>query len=154
MIRIMFVCHGNICRSPMAEFVLKDMIHKEGLNDKITVVSSATSSEEIGNPVHYGTQKILKEHDIYTKGKVAVKLKASDYSHYNFLIGMDDRNIGNMKRLFQGDPNHKVSKLLSFVSSNKDIADPWYTSDFETTYDDVYQSCDALLTFIQKEYNL
>lgn len=150
MIRIMFVCHGNICRSTMAEFVMKDMIKKEGLSDKVYVASSATSREEIGNPVHYGTRNKLREHGISTDGKYAVQLTKNDYKEYDYILGMDSYNIRNILRITDGDPEGKVSKLLD-LTSGRDIADPWYTGNFDETYDDVMEGCEALLKKIQEK---
>lgn len=148
MIRVLFVCHGNICRSPMAEFVMRDLVKKENLETIISIASAATSTEEIGNPVHYGTKKKLKEHGISTEGKYAVQLTQKDYSIYDYLVGMEQRNITNMLRLLGGDPEGKVRRLLDYTDRPRDIADPWYTGDFDTTYDDIYEGCQALLQFI------
>lgn len=145
MIKIMFVCHGNICRSPMAEFVMKDLIDKKGLNESFLIVSSATSTEEIGNTVHPGTRKKLLEHNISTGQKRAVQLKREDYNKYDYLIGMDQRNIVNIGRIVGEDVDNKVFHLLNLTTNPRDIADPWYTGDFETTYNDVYEGCCVLL---------
>ena len=150
MLKIMFVCHGNICRSTMAEFVMKDMINKAGLSDKVYIASSATSREEIGNPVHYGTRNKLREVGISTEGKYAVQLTKSDYSKYDCIIGMDGYNIRNILHITGGDPDGKVSKLLD-LTFGRDIADPWYTGDFDETYDDVMEGCSALLKKIQEK---
>lgn len=148
MINILFVCHGNICRSPMAEFVFRDMIKKNGLEAMIRCESSATSTEEIGNSVHYGTKKKLREVGILVEGKQAVQLKRSDYDKYDMLLGMDQRNITNMMRILGSDPKGKVKRFLDFSNHPRDIADPWYTGDFETAYQDVYEGCDCLLTYL------
>lgn len=149
MIKIMFVCHGNICRSPMAEFVFKDLICKKGLNDKFTVASSATSTEEIwngvGNPVYPPAKRILNSHGISCEGKRAVQLKKADYDNFDYFIGMDGANIRNMNRILGGDPAGKIYKLLTFAGRSDDVADPWYTGDFETTYKDVLTGCEGLL---------
>lgn len=149
MIKIMFVCHGNICRSPMAEFVFKDLICKKGLNDKFTVASSATSTEEIwngvGNPVYPPAKRILNSHGISCEGKSAVQLKKADYDNFDYFIGMDGANIRNMNRILGGDPAGKIYKLLTFAGRSDDVADPWYTGDFETTYKDVLTGCEGLL---------
>lgn len=152
--RIMFVCHGNICRSTMAEFVMKDLVEQRGLADRFVIASSATSTEEIGNPVHYGTRDILAEKGISCEGKRAVQLRAADYADYDLFIGMDSANIRNMRRMLKGDPQDKVHKLLEFpegVSADQasDVADPWYTGDFETTYHDALRGCQALLAFLR-----
>ncbi len=150
MLKIMFVCHGNICRSTMAEFVMKDMVKKEKLEDKVYIASSATSREEIGNPVHYGTRNKLREHGISTEGKYAVQLTKQDYAEYDYILGMDSYNIRNILRITDGDPDKKVAKLLDFTSG-RDIADPWYTGNFDATYDDVLEGCTALLKNIQEK---
>lgn len=152
--RIMFVCHGNICRSTMAEFVMKDLVEKRGLADSFVIASSATSTEEIGNPVYPGTRRILAAQGISCEGKRAVQLRAVDYDAYDLFIGMDAANVRNMRRMLKGDPAGKVHKLLEFpegVSADEasDVADPWYTGDFETTYEDVLNGCEALLAFLR-----
>ena len=145
MIKVLFICLGNICRSPMAEFVFRDMVQKRGLADRFHIASAATSSEELGNPVHRGTTEKLKEYGISTKGKYAVQLKKKDYQEYDYLIGMDDANVRNMERIAGGDPEHKIYKLLEFAGSGRAIADPWYTGNFEVTYADVLEGCEAFL---------
>ena len=149
MINIMFVCHGNICRSTMAEFVLKDMVAKLGIQDEFHIESSATSREEIGNPVHYGTRNKLREHGISTEGKYAVQLTKKDYDDYDYLIAMDSYNIRNMAKIIGDDPHKKVYKLLDFCNGG-DIADPWYTGNFDITYDDVKRGCEGLLKHLRK----
>ena len=144
-IGILMVCHGNICRSPMAEFVMKDLIEKKHLSEQFYVASAATSTEEIGNPVHHGTRKKLKEVGISSEGKYAVQLTQNDYSKYHYLIGMEQQN---MMRILGSDPEGKVRRLLDYGSNPRDIADPWYTGDFEITYHDVREGCEALLTHI------
>lgn len=151
MIKILFVCHGNICRSPMAEFVMRDMVTKRGLGGQFYIASSATSREEIGNPVHPGTRKKLKELGISTAGKYAVQLKKKDYQEYDYLIGMDEWNIRNILRIVGSDPQGKVHKLLEFAGSGRDIADPWYTGNFEVTYEDIREGCEGLLSHILRE---
>lgn len=149
MIKILFICHGNICRSPMAEFVLKDMVKKRGFSEKFYIASAATSNEEIGNGVHYGTVRKLAQYGISARGKYAVRLKKSDYGDYDYLIGMDSMNIRNILRIIGSDPDNKVSKLLSFAGDGSDISDPWYTGDFDKTYDDVVRGCEGLLKTIE-----
>lgn len=151
MLKILFVCHGNICRSPMAEFVMRDMIKKRGLDGKIMTASAATSTEEIGNPVHSGTRRKLREHGISTDGKYAVQLTKSDYDKYDLLIGMDSANIRNMKRITGGD--EKIVRLLDLTDEPRDVADPWYTGDFDTTYNDIVKGCKALLNKLEGELN-
>jgi protein-tyrosine phosphatase len=135
----------------MAEFVMKDMIEKEHLGNRFYVASAATSTEETGNPVHRGTREKLREYGISTEGKYAVQLSTKDYDKYNYLIGMEQRNVTNMLRILGGDPDGKVKCLLDYSSDPRDIADPWYTGDFDRTYDDVYEGCKALLTFILEQ---
>lgn len=142
---ILFICHGNICRSPMAEFVMKDLVEKCGKSDDFLIESRATSTEEIGNPVHQGTRRKLAEHGISCSGKRAVQLRKSDYEKYDLLICMDDWNVRNTLRIIASDPQNKVGKLLSFAGESGDIADPWYTGNFDETYDDVLRGCTALL---------
>ena len=149
MIKILFICHGNICRSPMAEFVMKDLVQRKGLKDRFYIASAATSTEEIGNPVHHGTRRKLREVGIVTEGKCAIQLTRNDYENYDYLIGMEQRNITNMLRILGGDPHRKVHRLLDFSNTPRDIADPWYTDNFDITYHDVLEGCNALLAFIQ-----
>ncbi len=148
MIKVLFVCHGNICRSPMAEFVLKDMAAKKGMENNFEIASAATSREEIGNGVHRGTKEKLKEQGISTKGKYAVQLKKEDYQKYDYIIAMDQNNIRNIKRIIGEDKEKKVHLLLSFAKENRDIADPWYTGDFDKTYEDVVKGCKGFLETI------
>ncbi len=152
MIKVLFVCHGNICRSPMAEFVFRDMVKKEGLTDKITVASAATSYEEIGNSVHRGTKAKLAEVGISAAGKVAVHMEKSDYDKFDYIIGMDNLNIRNILRITGCDPEQKISKLLSFAGDDGDIADPWYTGNFDATYEGVVRGCKALLEKLKKNF--
>lgn len=155
MIKVLFVCHGNICRSPMAEFIMKDMVKKRGLADEFYIASAATSTEEIwgdrGNPVYPPARKELAKHGLSCDGKYAVQLKREDYAKYDYLIGMDSANIRNMERMCGGDPEGKIYRLLSFAGSSRDVADPWYTRDFKTTYNDVVEGCGALLEYIMAE---
>ncbi len=148
MYRVMFVCHGNICRSPMAEFVLKDMVAKRGLGDEFYIESAATSTDEIGNPPHPGTVRMLKAAHISCKGKRARQLRSSDYGHFDLFVGMDEANVRNMRRMLKGDPAGKVYKLLEFAGSGRDVADPWYTGDFDATYRDVVDGCVGLLAWL------
>ena len=127
MIKVLFVCLGNICRSPMAEFVFRDMAKKQGLAEQFHIASAATSSEELGNPVHRGTTDKLREYGISTRGKYAVQLKKKDYKEYDYILGMEYRNIRSINRIFGSDPEHKVSMLLDYTEHPRDIADPWYT---------------------------
>ncbi|XCP86191.1 low molecular weight protein-tyrosine-phosphatase [Roseburia hominis] len=150
MIKILFVCHGNICRSPMAEFIFRDMVQKRGMGSLFSIASAATSREEIGNPVHYGTARKLKEHGISTYGKYAVQMKKQDYAAYDYIIGMEYRNIRNIERIIGSDPEHKVHRLLDFSANPRDIADPWYTGNFDRTYDDIVEGCEALFLHIME----
>lgn len=139
--RIMFVCHGNICRSPMAEFILKDMVHKAGRDDEFETASSATSREEIGNPVYPPAKTELAKHGISCKGKYAVQLTKADYDRYDRIICMESYNIRNAMRILGDDPESKVCRLLP----DRDVADPWYSGDFETAYNDIYEGCKMIL---------
>lgn len=149
MINILFVCHGNICRSPMAEFVMKDLVKQERIN--VHIESAATSTEEIGNPVHRGTREKLAQHGISTAGKYAVQLTKDDYNKYDYIIGMDSMNIRNIIRITGPDNEGKVHKLLSFAGREGDIADPWYTGNFDDTYADVLAGCKGLLKKLKNE---
>ena len=145
MIKVMMVCYGNICRSPMAEFLLKDMVEKRGLSDKFYIASAATSTEEIGNGVHYGTRKKLAEHGISTDGKTAVQLKKADADKYDYFLGMESMNIRAMTRILGEENKGKIFRLLDFSDKPRDIADPWYTHNFDVTYDDILEGCEAFL---------
>ena len=145
MIKILFICHGNICRSPMAEFVLKDMVHKRGLSARFVIDSAATSTEEIGNGVHHGTRRKLGEMGVPCGDHRAVQMRRSDYGKYDYLIGMDAWNIRNMRRILGEDPEKKVYRLLDFAEHPRDIEDPWYTGNFDVTYEDIVEGCQAFL---------
>ncbi len=151
MIKILFVCHGNICRSPMAEFVMKDMVRKAGLENQFHIASAATSGEELGNPVYPPARRKLAEHGIDCSGKTARRLRKSDYTQYDLLIGMDQANLRNMHRMCGGDPEGKLHLLLDFTNRPGNVADPWYTGDFEATWRDVEQSCQGLLQELAQE---
>lgn len=147
--KVMFVCHGNICRSPMAEFVLKDMVRKRGIADGFRIESAATSTEEIGNGPHRGTVDKLASVGIAVDGhKVARQLTAADYDAFDVFVGMDSANIKNMRRILGGDPAGKVHKMLEFAGVDRDVADPWYTGDFDATYEDVTDGCVGLLAWL------
>ena len=150
MIKIMFVCHGNICRSPMAEFVMRDIIKKAGLNKKIHIASSATSREEIGNPVHPGTRKKLAEYGLSVDGKTAIQITKEDYKNYDYIIVMDSYNLRNLQRIIGSDIEKKVYMLLDFADGG-DIADPWYTGNFDRTYDDILKGCKGLFNKLTTE---
>ena len=145
MTRILFVCHGNICRSPMAEFVMKDLVKKAGLEGQFQIASAATSTEEIGNPVYPPAKRKLAEHGIDCTGKTTRQLKNSDYDQYDLLIGMDRANLRNMHRICGNDFAGKLHLLMDYTGHPGDVADPWYTDDFETTWRDVLEGCQGLL---------
>lgn len=152
MIKVLFVCHGNICRSPMAEFILKDMVEKQGIADHFHIESAATSTEEIwngvGNPVYPPAKEILAKHGIDCNGKRARQIKSDDYENFDFLIAMDDNNLRNMRRIWAEDSKQKIHKMLEYADENRDVADPWYTGDFQKTWDDIYRGCEGLLNQI------
>lgn len=145
MIKILFVCHGNICRSPMAEFVMKHMVKEARLEGQFHIESAATSREELGNPVYPPARKKLSQHGIDCTGKTARQLRSSDYRDYDLLIGMDHANLHNMQRICGGDPDGKIHLLLDYTSRPGDVADPWYTRDFDATWRDVEEGCKGIL---------
>ena len=145
MTKILFVCHGNICRSPMAEFVMKDLVKQTGLEDQFQIASAATSTEEIGCPVYPPARRKLAEHGISCAGKTARQLTKAGYAQYDLLIGMDQANIRNMNRICGGDPDGKIKLLLDFTDRPGDVADPWYTGNFDATWRDVLEGCQRLL---------
>lgn len=150
MVKVLFICHGNICRSTMAEFYMKNIVNKAGLRDSIYIESAATSREEIGNDTHYGTKQRLDEMDIpYTRRK-ARQVTMDDYRNFDYLIIMDENNARKL-RLMIDDVDHKVYKAMTFVGENRDVKDPWYTGNFDETYDDISRSCDALLELIKEQ---
>ena len=144
-IKILFVCHGNICRSPMAEFVMKDLVAKKFRRNDFVIASAATSTEELGNPVYPPARRIMALHGLDCHGKYARQITAADYSAYDYLIGIDNRNIVNMKRFFGGDPENKISLLLNWAGIDREVADPWYSGDFEATWEDITTGCSAIL---------
>ena len=149
MIKVLFCCHGNICRSPMAEFVMKDLVKKAGLEHQFTIASAATSTEEIGNPVYPPARRKLAEHGIDCGGHAARQLRRDDYDRWDYLVGMDSANLRNMHRICGGDPEGKISLLLDWTGHPGSVADPWYTGDFEATWQDVLAGCQALLEQIR-----
>ena len=152
MIKVLFVCHGNICRSTMAESVMTHLVKNQGLTDLFYINSAATSREEIGNSPHYGTVNKLRQVGIPVIPHCAAQMTKGDYQRYDYLIGMDTANIRNMTRIAGGDPEGKIYKLLSFAGSGRDVADPWYTGDFDATYRDVLAGCEGLLQYILEHY--
>ena len=151
MTRILFVCLGNICRSPMAEFVMKDMVKRAGTADQFEIASAATSREEVGNPVYPPARQKLAEHGISCKGKTARQLCAEDYSYYDLLIGMEKANLRNMQRICGGDPEGKMHLLLDGTANPHDVADPWYTGDFDAAWHDIEIGCRSLLEKLKKK---
>ena len=145
MIKILFVCHGNICRSPMAEFVMKDMVKKNGVSEHFQIDSAATSTEEIGNPVYPPAKRKLSEYGISCDGKTARQMTKADYIYYDYIIAMDRFNLRNMTKFVGNDYDKKVSLLMDFTSHPGDVADPWYTGDFEATWKNVCEGCSGIL---------
>lgn len=143
--RILFVCHGNICRSPMAEFVMKKMISDAGMADQFEIASAATSTEEIGNPVYPPARRKLAEHGISCEGKTARQITRRDYEHYDYIVAMDINNLRNLQRVLGEDKLHKISLLMNYTDHPRDVADPWYTGNFEATWQDVNDGCKGLL---------
>lgn len=155
MIRVLFVCLGNICRSPMAEFIMKSIISERGLSDRFYIASAATSTEEIwngvGNPVYPPAKRELAKHGISCEGKRAVQITKADYGKYDYILGMEERNIRNILRIVGKDPEHKVKLLLDYSDHPRDITDPWYTGNFESTYRDVVEGCEGFLLYLERE---
>ncbi len=151
MIKVNFVCHGNICRSPMAEFVFKYLVEKENLSDKFYITSSAVSNEELGNPIHYGTRGILREKGIPFDDHRSTKFTKADYDNYDYIVIMDSSNQRLINRIIGSENPEKVYLFLTFAGENRDIADPWYTGDFEETYRDVLNASKAFLEFLKEK---
>ncbi len=155
MIRVLFVCLGNICRSPMAEFIMKSIVSERSLSDRFYIASAATSTEEIwngvGNPVYPPAKRELAKHGISCEGKRAVQITKADYGKYDYILGMEQRNIQNILRIVGKDPEHKVKLLLDYSDHPRDIADPWYTGNFESTYRDVVEGCEGFLLYLERE---
>lgn len=151
MIRILFICHGNICRSTMSQFVFQHMVNNLNIADQFYIDSRATSTEELGNPPHRGTVTKMREVGIPVIPHRATQISWSDYHKFDYIIGMDTWNMRNLDRMLKGDPDGKVYKLLSFAGTDRDIADPWYTGNFDETYDDVVEGCEGLLAFLREK---
>ena len=150
--KILFICHGNICRSPMAEFVMKQLVKNEGLEGQFEIASAATSTEEIGNPVYPPARRKLAEHGIGCEGKTARQMTRSDYQYYDYIIAMDRNNLRNLKRMFGEDTEHKINLLMDYTHRPGDVADPWYTGDFEATWQDVSEGCKGLLDYLIEKH--
>ena len=148
--RILFVCHGNICRSPMAEFVMKDLVKKAGLDDDYDIESAATSTEEIGNEVYPPARRKLAEHGIGCKGKTARQMTRADYQRFDLIVGMDQWNMRNMLRICGSDPEWKIKLLMDFTERPGEVADPWYTGNFDATWRDVLEGCTGLLDWLER----
>ena len=150
MIKVLFVCLGNICRSPMAKFIFKDMIYKKGLSNEFVIKSAATSYEEIGNDMHYGAKDKLNQKNIPFSKRKATRITPEDYKYYDFIIGMEESNIKNIKRIVGVNVDNKISKLLDYSDNPRDIADPWYTGNFEKTYNDIVEGCNGFIKYLEK----
>lgn len=151
MIKILFVCHGNICRSTMSQFVFQHMVNERNMKEQFMIDSRATSTEELGNPPHRGTITKMREVGIPVIPHRATQISWSDYHKFDYIIGMDTWNMRNLHRMLKGDPEGKVYKFLSFAHSDRDIADPWYTGNFDVTYDDVVEGCEGLLSYLREK---
>lgn len=149
--KLLFVCLGNICRSPMAEFVMKDIVEKAGLAHLFEIASAATSMEEYGNPVYPPARRKLAEHGIDCAGKTSRQITKRDYEYYDYIVAMDQSNLRNLRRMLGEDTQGKISLLMDYTSRPADVADPWYTGDFQATWDDVNEGCKELLTFIMNK---
>ena len=147
--KLLFVCHGNICRSPMAEFVMTALVQEQGLSYRYEIASAATSTEEIGNPVYPPARRMLAAHGISCAGKTARQMTKQDYAYYDLLIGMDHANLRNMRRICGGDPDGKLHLLLDYTNRPGEVADPWYTDDFQSTWEDVTEGCQGLLKALE-----
>ncbi|MBP3891138.1 MAG: low molecular weight phosphotyrosine protein phosphatase [Solobacterium sp.] len=151
MVKVLFVCHGNVCRSPAAEFVMKNLVEKEGLQDYFEIASAATSREELGNGVYPNMKEVLHAHGLNTSGKYARQMNYQDYVYYDYLIGMDEENRYYMERICQGDEMHKISLLLDYSDYPRELSDPWYSREFEKAYQEVVEGCTGLLNYLKKK---
>ena len=162
MISLLFICHGSICRSPMARFVMRDMVDRAGLSDDFIIESAATSSEELGNPVYPPARKKLAEHGIDCSGYAARRMRSDDYDKFDMIIGMDSENMYYMRRMWQDDPDHKLSLMMQYADYEntgkvkamddvREVSDPWYTRDFEATWQDVSRGCEGLLAYLSQD---
>ena len=149
--KILFICHGNICRSPLAEFVFIDLAERAGVSDRFQAASAATSTEELGNPVYPPMRKVMAAHGLDPAGKRARQMTRADYDAYDLLIGMDDWNLRNIRRITGGDPDGKIFRLLDFTDRPREVDDPWYTREFERCYDEIREGCEALLRHLTAE---
>ena len=152
--KILFICHGNICRSPMAEFVMKDLVQQKGIEARYEIASAATTDEEIwgnrGNPIYPSAREVLQKHGISVKGKYAILITKEDYDYYDYMIVMERLNLREIKSILPKDPDHKIHLLLEYTGENKDIDDPWYSGDFDLAYQEIERGCKALLEYLEK----
>ena len=154
MIKILFVCHGNICRSPMAEFIMKELVHRENLDDKFLISSAATTNDEIGNDMYPNAKNELKLHSIPFEKRRARKITRDDYSVWDYIIAMDQENLQHLRHIMLSDSENKIKLLMFFTGENREVSDPWYTRDFREAFDDIYRGCEALLKQLEISYKI